>query len=204
MSRHALSWSALWIFLWIVPAQGQAGPDVAPRHFVLTQESEQGFTRFMELVRSGKLGPDVQEAGIDVAGSDVELELIRKSSPHMMIRLRRRTSDTGFSRHFDLEARENASADDLARVGQLLDEVFTASPFQEVLARNPEGPSARRGEEESTGPRMPRGLESRLVGPASLEYTIGIIVLIGLGLLASIITLCLPAVSAHERKSSEW
>ena len=90
-------------------------------------------------------------------------------------------TSTGFSRQFDIEALENASAGDLARVGQLLDEVFVSSPFQDVQKRNVVAPGG-----------VQSALWSRLEEPASFPYTIGVIVLILFGMLASIVVLCMP------------
>ena len=185
MTRLALLLSALCVCLSIAPAHGQGAPQRDPEstqaHFVITKDSEADFRRLMELIRNGALGADVQQANIDVADGTVELELLRKSSPHMVLRLRRRTTSTGFSRQFDIEALENASAGDLARVGQLLDEVFVSSPFQDVQKRNVVAPGG-----------VQSALWSRLEEPASFPYTIGVIVLILFGMLASIVVLCMP------------
>src|SRR4051812_42474442 len=120
MTRHALVLSVLAVHLCVVHAHGQVVSEresnVPQRHVALTKESEEGFRRFMDMVRSGKLGADVHEADIDVAEGSVDLKLLRKSAAPMVLHLTRRTSAAGLSRHFDLEARENTSAGDLARV----------------------------------------------------------------------------------------
>lgn len=174
MKRRVLTFAVLSALLWTVPVLGQ------PQHLVLTKRSEDGFKRFMDAVRGGRLGADVREANISVSESSVQVELLRRDAPRVVVRLREPASGASGAGYFDVQAVENASAADLVRIGRLLDDAFTSDPFlEELLIRDVER-------------ETPPAEEMR---PASLGYTIAVILLAGLGLLASMGILCMPAPS---------
>ena len=212
MTRHALLASALSIaLLWTVSARAQPieqrSSDVSQPQLVLTKESEEGFRGFMDMVHNGKLGPDIRETNISVSGSSARLELLRESGPNMVLRLSQPSAGTGFSRYFDVQALENASANDCARVGKLLDEVFTSSPFEDMPLRSQPAPDGARPASnvgaETAWQSAWRALQFRLMLPASLRYTIAVIILTGVGLLASIVILCMPAPTLEQKSAPD-
>ncbi len=188
MKRTVLTFAALSALLWTVPAPGQpvsqGKSDESQRHLVLTKRSEDGFRAFRDALRGGRLGADVHDVNISVSEGSVQVELLRRGAPHTVVRLSEPTSGSGGAGYFDVRALENASAADLVQIGRLLDEVFTSGPFLEELAvRDVE--------------RAP--LQADEMRSASLEYTVAVIVLGGLGLLLSIGILCMPAPTVDEQ-----
>ncbi len=168
------------------PLQQDAGG--LERRAVLTRRSEDGFRRFMEAVRGGRLGEDVHAVNVGVSGGSVRLELLRRNGPAGVVRLTAPTFPTRAARYFDVEALENASPDDLARIGRLLDEAFTADPF-EWRAHS------------DVRPRAAPPRETPLMHSASLAYTVVVIALGALGLLASIAVLCLSGPTSARQPS---
>jgi hypothetical protein len=126
---------------------------------------------------------------ISVSKRSVQVELLRGSAPRMVVRLSEPTSDTGVARYFDVQAVETASADDLVRIGRLLDEIFTSDPFLEKRSIRDVQPDAWQAD------------EPRLMHSASLEYTIAVIALGGLGVLVSLGILCMPVPTRTRTQS---
>lgn len=156
----------------------QRDVDGAQLRPVLTRRSEDAFRRFMEAVRSGRLGEDVHQVNVGVSGGSARLELLRRNGPAMVVHLTAPTCPTRIARYFDVQALENASPDDLVRIGRLVDETCTADPFE-----------WRASSDLSSGAAPPR--EAPRMHSAGLEYTIVVIALGTLGLLASLAVLCL-------------
>jgi hypothetical protein len=193
------------VLLWTGSARAQAvahrSADEPQRQLVLTKDSEGGFRAFMDMVRGGKLGPDTREVNVDVSGGSVRLELLRESGPSMVFLLAQPDSTTKFSRYFDVQALENASASDCARVGSLLDEAFASSPFEEIPPPTQSAPGDALGAGNALQ-RAWRAFRARLMRPASLQYTIAVIILTGVALLASIVVLCMPPPTLDKKKSA--
>lgn len=177
--------------LWAAAADGEPvrheAPEGPERRLVLTRDSEEGFRRFMAAVRDGRLGADVREVNVGVSGGRVRVEILRRGAPDLVVRLGPPTSAARVARRFDVEAVENASADDLARIGRLLDEVFATDPFLEE-------PSLRGDSTDA-----PQRDELRRMRTASRAYAIAVVALGGLGLLASLGVLGLSAPAREER-----
>jgi hypothetical protein len=169
--------------------------DTSTSELVLTNESEEGFKAFRERVRHGELRSDLHEATIGISRNSVQLELSGKRGQRLALRLSPLRSAAGLSRYFDVEPLENATASDCARVGKLLDEVFATNPFRDLSLRDHAAPEdAHRASTDRARPPARYVVEAHghLGRPASFRYTVAVIVVTALGLLASIVILCLP------------
>lgn len=163
---------------------------------ILTKDCEDGFRRFMEMAQEGRFGNDVEDMNIGIDPKQVQIELVRRdaASKHFLLTVKRSTH--AVSRYFDVVLGEGATLADAAQIGRALDEVFPESPF--VLpaigrARNA-GPASGTAGTWSSDSWMGllHGVAWRMMGPASLEYTVGIIVALALGLLATLVALWIP------------
>jgi hypothetical protein len=97
------------------------------------------------------------------------------------------------ARYFDIEPGEGVTASDVARLGRALDDVFSADPFhlaglEESVGGEPM-PSLREAWTYGTWRGVLRVFERRMMVLASLRYTIGLIVALALGVLASLVLL---------------
>jgi hypothetical protein len=172
---------------WSAPATG--------RELTLSKDSESGFLRLMHMAQTAQLGADVINANIGVDGEHVRVELVRRHAPIAVLRLTPKRSAQTVCKYFDITPGEGATASDVARVGKALDDVFTGDPFQILGHEESFGavphPTLTEAWEYGGWRAVLRALEVRMMVPASLEYTVGVIVLLALGVLASLLVLWL-------------
>lgn len=159
----------------------------------LTTDCEGGFREFIHLAEAGGVGSDVKNANIDIAGDKVRVELVRVGAPNKLLFLTRKRSREAHSRYFDIALGNNATASDLETVGKALDRVFHADPFHIVgVEASPDGepiPGLMQAWEHDGWRGVVHACERRMMILASLEYTVGVIVVVGLGLLTSLAVL---------------
>jgi len=172
------------------------------QELTLTKDCEDGFLRFMHMAQTGQLGGDVTNANIGVTGNQVRVELVRVQGPNAVLLLAPRQSAQAASRYFEIALGEGADASDVTRVGKALDQVFWEDPFQilgheESLATGPL-PSVTEAWGYGGWRGVRRVLEGRMMVLASLEYTVGLIAVMALGVLASLLLLWLSPPPPRE------
>ena len=166
---------------------------VMAQDMVLTKSCEAGFRRFIGLAEGGALGDDVTTANVAALGDHARVELVRKQGPVKVLVLKPKRTPHSIARYFDIEAGVNANADDVARVGGALDQAFAEDPFGILGLEAP----ATTGSVPGIGEAWAYGgwtavldaLERRMMILAGLRYTVGVIVALGLGTLASLVLL---------------
>ncbi len=157
------------------------------RDFALTKDCEDGFRRFIHMAQVGQLGDDVTNANIGVFGDRAHVELVRRAAPNKVLFLTPKMSPQTICRYFDIAPGDGSNPSDVVRVGKALDEVFGHDPF--------EVPGL---EAWSVSPRCEYGQRlallscalGRMMVPASIQYTIGVIMALALVLFASVVLLC--------------
>jgi hypothetical protein len=159
----------------------------------LTKDCEEGFRRLLHMAQAGQLGDDVRDANISVDGIHVRVELVRPGAANAVVLLTPKRSPRSSAKYFDVARGDNATENDVARVGRALDAVFSADPFQ-VLGHegSPAGdrmPSLMQAWSSGSWRGVGRLVERRMMVLASLEYTVGVIVALALGLIASLAVL---------------
>ena len=157
---------------------------------MLTEACEDGFRQLIQMAQTGRLGEDVVNANVGVEKVRVRVGLVRAAAPSKVIWLAPKRSAQSLARFFDVTAGEGAAEDDLVRVGRALDEIFRQDPF--VIAGFETAPG---------GEAIPalvdawtnggwwgvvRVFERRMMAFASVTYTKGVLVVLAMGLAASL------------------
>lgn len=181
LARVVLS-SVLLVLAWTVAATAQ---DLA-----LPKDSEDSFLRFIHMAQGGALGDDVTNANVNISETGTRVELVRAVGSAKILLLSPKRSQQTTCRYFDIAPGENATASDVARVGRVLDECFLDDPFQfagleESLSLSPV-PGLTYAWAYGGWRGILRVVERRMMGLASLEYTVGVIVALSLGFVASL------------------
>jgi hypothetical protein len=164
-------------------------PAVA-QDLMLTEACEQGFRRLIQMAQNGRLGEDVTNANVGVEKVRVRVELVRAGAPSKLVWLRPKSSTPAFARFFDVAAGDGATESDLLRVGRALDEIFTEDPFVVAGFRASPGGSPIADFTEAwthggwTG--VLGAFERRMMALVSVQYTVGIILVLAIGLAASL------------------
>jgi hypothetical protein len=176
------------------PALTEKNEIVAQRRadLALTRDSEVAFERFIHMAQTGQLGEDVSNANVGILKNHVRVELVRPGAPVKVLLLTPKGSNQAVCRYFDIAAGDGATAGDVARVGQALDAVFGADPFQlayDVFNASPGGdplPSLAEAWAYGGWRGVLHGFERRTVALAGLPYTIVVIVALAAAFLTSL------------------
>jgi hypothetical protein len=179
---------------------GLCGATPAADDLTLTKDCEAGFRRFIRMAQTGQLGDDVTNANVGVEGNQVRVELVRAGAPAQLFSLAPKRSPRAASRYFEVVAGAGATASDADRVGRALDQIFAEDPFHIVALEQPPGnpiPTLAEAWALSGWRGVVRGLERRMMVLASLPYTIGVIVSLAAGVLASLVLLWVSPVPAR-------
>ena len=170
---------------WTAAALGQ--------DLVLTTSCEGGFRRLIHMAQSGRFGADVTNANVGIGDNQVRVELVRAGASSKRLVLTRKRSHEMNCRYFDIALGDGATVSDAEQLGRALDEIFPADPY-EVIGL----------EDSSTVDRLPnvaeawaydgwRGVlqsfESRMMVLATLRYTVGVIAVLSIGLVATLVLL---------------
>jgi hypothetical protein len=178
--------------IFVVALLVASAPAVA-QDLMLTEACEEGFHRLMRMAQEGRLGADVTNANIGVEKIRVRVELVRGTAPGKLIWLKPRSSAAARARFFDVSAGAGATEDDLERVARALDEIFVQDPFvvagfEAVPAGDPI-PELAAAWTHGGWRGVLRALERRTMALASIEYTIGVILVLAVGLAACLVLL---------------
>ena len=187
MRLARMIWGATFLFVALFGAVPAVAEDLT-----LTKDCEEGFRQLIRMAQGGRLGDDVTNANVAVAGNKIRVELVGARAPVKVLLLTPKRSPQAVSRYFDVVAGEGATASDVGRVGTALDEVFVDDPFQILgLELSPGDPVPTLAEAWALsgwrGAR--RAFEQRMMVLAGLQYTVGVIVALAAGLLASLAVL---------------
>jgi hypothetical protein len=159
----------------------------------LTKDCEQGFRRFVEMAQNGRFGSDVEDVNVGISAKQVQIELVRRDAPSKHFLLSAKRSTHSISRYFDVVPGEGSTVADAEQIGRALDEVFLESPFVLPAISRPRNAAPASGTagtwSSDSWMGLLHGAAWRMMGPASLEYTVGIIVALVLGLLATLVFL---------------
>jgi len=164
---------------------------------VLTPQSEAGFRRLIRLTERGALGADVVDMNVGIEKEHVRIELVMRDGGTRGLVLSRPSSSPSVSRYFHIEPDEGATQDDVVRVGRALDRALQADPyvagdFFGVASRGAERPMV--DEWRDGGWRGVRAaLRDRFMAPASLAYTVAVIVALAIGVAGSALLFWLGA-----------
>ncbi len=188
--------------MWNHPAAGQSTPaggdeGVSRRwpDLALTTNCEAGFRRFIHMAQTGQLGRDVTNANVGILKNHVRVELVRGGTSNKLLLLTPKSGGQTMARYFNIEPGEGATATDVARVGQALDEAFDADPFElayDFFNAVPAGdPIPRLADAWAYGgwAGVMRTVERRMAALVGPRYTIAVIVGVGASLLASLVLL---------------
>lgn len=175
----------------------------AAQDLMLTEACEDGFRQLIQMAQTGRLGDDVTNANVGVEKIRVRVELLRGDAPSKVIWLAPKRSEHSLARFFDLTAGEGASEADLVRLGRALDQIFSSDPFVVAGFEASPGGEAIPGFAEAWTNDSWRGIvrvfERRMMAFASVEYTTGVIVVLAIGIVATLALLwgsaCEEAVS---------
>jgi hypothetical protein len=174
----------------------------------LSTACEAGFRRFIEMAESGRLGDDVTDANVGVAGNRVRVELVRSGAPMAILQLTPKRSPQTISRYFEVVPGDGASATDAERVGRALDDVFGEDPFQiRGLEGSPAGdamPSLVAAWASGGCRGVLRVFERRMAVLASRSYTIAVIVALAVASLASLALLWGSVPPHPTAESTRW
>ena len=150
----------------------------------LTVRSEAGFRRFIEMAQSGRLGDDVTNANVAISHDHVRVELVGFGGRNQEFLLTYPRTER--FRYFDVAAGAGATDDDVDRVGRALDEAFAGDPFQiSGVEESRDGepiPSLTTAWARGGVPGILRAIELRMMVLTSLRYTVGVIVVLTVGL----------------------
>ena len=203
--RRARSLVAL---AWLVGGLLSKVPAAGQDDLTLTTACEAGFRRFIQLAQSGRLGDDVSNANVGVIGNQVRVELVRSEAPATVFLLTPKRTTQAVSRYFEVVPSGGATAEDVARVGRVLDEVFPTDPFQITgFEGSPTGdvvPGLVAAWSTDGWRAALRVLERRMVVLASLAYTVGVIVVLALASLAGIALMWGSMPSRPSPESTRW
>jgi len=160
----------------------------------LTKDSELGFQRLIDAAQNGKLGNDVTNANVAVSSTRVQVELVRTDAPNKLLFLTQKTSAPGLSRYFDIALGEGSTANDAARVAEILDTAFRDDPFEasfDFFGTRGTNHLAPLAEAWTNGgwTRAGRVLAGYITAPAGLGYTVAVIAMVTIAVLASLILL---------------
>lgn len=154
----------------------------------LTTDAEEGFRRFIRMAQTGQLGDEITNANVAIEHDHVRLELVLDARPAQVFRLTRAADTTGG--YFDVAPGEGADASGAGRVASALHVAFRENPYQVVGLEESyaSGPIPGLIEAWADGGwrGVARAYERRLMVPASLGYTIGVIAVLALAMLASL------------------
>lgn len=185
----------------------QASLPLAAQGQALTKDCEPGFQRFIDMAAAGQLGEDVIDANVGVMGDQVRIELVRQGVPSKVLRLTVKRSRHTISRYFDIVPEERADENDVRRVGEALDRVFSQDPFQLAgIEALPGEMPATTFMEAWTSRRwkgVQQGVEQRMMTLITLPCTVAVIVLLGMALLAGTLLLWIavpPLETAADRR----
>jgi hypothetical protein len=166
--------------LWNTTASAQS--------LALTTDSEEGFRRVIRMAQTGQLGDEVTNANVAIAHDHARLELVRAARPSQVFLLTRAVDTT--TRYFDVAPVEGAVASDVERVGRALAEAFREDPFRVAGLEESHARGVIPGLGEAWADGGWRGVvhacERRMMVLASLGYTIGVIAVLALAMLASL------------------
>jgi hypothetical protein len=169
------------------------GSDVSAQDLMLTEACEQGFRRLIRMAESGRLGEDVTNANVGVEKTRVRVELVRAGAPSVIVWLGPKTSAAALARFFDVRAGEGATHADLVRVGNALDQIFLVDPFAVAGYEAHPGGEAIPGFAEAWSDGGWRGvrriLERRMMAFASVEYTLVVLAVVAIGVVATLVLL---------------
>jgi hypothetical protein len=171
----------------------QASLPLAAQGQALTKDCEPGFQRFIDMAAAGQLGEDVIDANVGVMHDHVRIELVRKGVPSKVLRLTLKRSRHAISRYFDITPEEGADENDVRRVGEALDRVFSQDPFRLAGIEAFPGDMPATSFIEAWSYRGWKGIqqavEQRMMTLITLPYAVAVIVLLGLALLAGTLLL---------------
>jgi hypothetical protein len=181
------------IAAFLLPALLMGIAPAAAQDLMLTEACEDGFRKLIQMAQQGRLGDDVTNANVGVEKIRVRVELLRTGAPSKVIWLAPRRSEQALARFFDITAGEGASQDDLVRVGRALDEIFPADPFVVSGFEASPGGEAIPGFAQAWTSDGWRGIvrvfERRMMAFASVEYTATLLVVLAIGVAASLVLL---------------
>jgi hypothetical protein len=189
MMRRRTSRLGLWLLLWLA----SVAPAAAQRP--LTPDAEAGFRQLMRMAQAGELGSEIANANVGVERERVSVELVRADGSTQRFTLTARGAAPAASRFFAIAAGAGASEDDVARLGRALDACFAHDPFDlgdDFFAADQDGGVPTLGEAWASDGwhGAGRALLRRMASPAGLRYTVAVIALLAIGVLASVAILC--------------